>query len=105
VGDQDALDQMMMYNEHDVKILEDLYLILRPWISNHPNMGLFIESNKPVCSTCGHETFEYIGDYVTNLSKFPGHRCDSCGSIFRERKSVIPKQVRKHLMSPVEMVR
>jgi hypothetical protein len=35
---------MEAYNIHDVRILEETYLMLRPWIKPHPNMALFIST-------------------------------------------------------------
>ena len=47
-GDQSALDYMRKYNEKDVTILEKVYLKLRPWIKNHPNIALYIESDNMI---------------------------------------------------------
>lgn len=100
IGDPEALDNMSRYNDVDIKILEDLYLIIRPWIRNHPNLGIFIESETPVCRVCGstHLT-ELVGhDYTTNLSKYSTMRCE-CGAINKQRKSKLPLKTRKVLMS------
>jgi DNA polymerase elongation subunit (family B) len=105
LGDEESLSAMSEYNDHDVKILEDLYLILRPWIPNHPNLGLFIESDNRVCATCGGEHLNYYGDYITNVSRFESFQCVNCGAISRQRQSVIPKRIRKAMLSPVEMIR
>ena len=40
-GDAAAWEVMEEYNKQDVVLLEDLYLYLLPWISNHPNLGLY----------------------------------------------------------------
>lgn len=51
-GDPKAWARMKRYNKQDVVILEQLYLKLRPWSNNHPNMALL--SDKPsACPKCG----------------------------------------------------
>jgi len=99
-GDVGALSSMVQYNQGDVTILEDLYLIIRPWINTHPNLGIFIESETPVCRVCGSSNLiELEGhDYTTNLSKYGTLRCE-CGAINKQRKSKLPLNVRKALLS------
>jgi len=36
---------MKRYNVQDVRLLEDLYNTLLPWIKNHPNWGLYVANN------------------------------------------------------------
>ena len=91
-GDKEAIDYMVKYNINDVEILEKVYLRLRPWIKNHPNMSIY-NDNKLVCSCCGSAKLEPIKDstYDTNISKFPIFRCKNCGAISRSRVSVNTK--------------
>ncbi len=35
----------MSYNKHDVIGLEQLYLEIRPFIRNHPNLGILLDDN------------------------------------------------------------
>lgn len=101
-GDEDALKRMRIYNEGDVTVLEDLYLVIRPWIKNHPNFGLYAENETPVCHVCGsvHLTKENK-PYVTSVSKFDVLRCDDCGSLSRQRQNSLPKEVKKALVTGI----
>jgi len=45
---------MEIYNRNDVSILEDLYLKLRPYIRNHPNLNLWNEEKISICPNCGN---------------------------------------------------
>ena len=97
--DQEALDKMMEYNKEDVKILEELYLIIRPWINSHPNLGLFQSGVKDVCATCGSENIHVDGGYYyTAVGKYSTLRCE-CGAISRSRFTALSKDQRKHLLS------
>lgn len=88
-GDEESLQYMLEYNKMDVAILEEVYLRLRPWIKNHPNMGN-LEGNRCACAYCGSDNVDIIPDqwYYTSVGKYPLYRCDECGGISRGRKKV-----------------
>ena len=98
-GKQDALDYMRRYNENDVRILERVYLKLRPWIKNHPNVGVYLESDALVCPSCGsHDMVEDNSFYYTNVNKYKMHRCKSCGAASRVRTTSYPKDKKNNLL-------
>lgn len=101
-GDQEALDYMEIYCRNDVRILEQVYIKLRPWIKGHPNLGLYIESNNMVCPSCGSENLEKDDSFhYTKVSKFKIMRCNDCQSIARMRTSSYPKDKRKKLITSI----
>lgn len=51
-GEEAAWKLMDKYCKQDVKLTEDLYNVLRPWIPNHPHMGVWMDKDW-VCSNCG----------------------------------------------------
>ncbi len=79
-GDREALAEMLAYNKEDVVLLEDLYLLLRPWIKGHPNLNLF--TDETVCPACGKPDLLPIEGkfYGTKVGKYPILRC-KCGHI------------------------
>jgi DNA polymerase III epsilon subunit-like protein len=89
-GDEEALAYMLEYNKQDVIVEEAVYLKLRPYIRNHPNYNLYIDSENPVCPTCGGTHLTHVGYYYyTPTGKYKDYRCDTCGALSRERKSVL----------------
>ena len=85
-GEEEALEYMEKYNKKDVLILEKVYLKLRPWTTRHPNSGLYIDSDRPVCPVCGSTHLEETPDNVyTAASRFRVYRCTSCGALARSR--------------------
>ena len=90
-GDQAALDYMAEYNREDVRILEQNYLITRPYIKNHPNLGLFMDSNDLMCPTCTSTDVHEIGLYTTTSGQFPEYRCNECGSTSHGRFNQVKK--------------
>ena len=98
-GEKDALDEMGKYNIGDVLALEDLYVRLRPWLPNHPNLSLYVEGKDAMCGRClSKKEMEYIGDYATNVNLFKSYRCLECGSIVRVRLSSTPRSKKPNLL-------
>jgi hypothetical protein len=88
-GDKVALSNMEEYNIQDVAILEETYLILRPWIRSHPNIGLYIEQDVDACPNCGSEALAWGGTpYTTTANRYESFRCGSCGSLGRSARAM-----------------
>jgi len=98
-GEKEALDYMLKYNKEDVFLGEDVYVEMRPWIKSHPNMGIYQDSDKPVCGNCGSINLLWENKYyVTMASKFAAFRCKDCGAPSRCRTSALSKEQRKNLL-------
>lgn len=101
-GEQEALDYMLAYNIKDVEILEKVYLRLRPWIKNHPNVSLYLENEDETCPHCGSINVADTGTFsYTNVSKFSNIRCLDCKGLARRRTSDYPKEIRKSIVVSV----
>lgn len=97
-GDKDALNEMSLYNDQDVILLEEVYLKLRPWIKGHPNVGLYMEIDEPLCTNCGSNKLIYMDKYYyTQTGKFETYRCE-CGAIGRRRLNSFDKDKKENLM-------
>lgn len=96
-GDDKALAYMEEYNIHDVELLEEVYMKLRPWIKGHPNLGLYVETDRPVCPNCGNTDIKWTEKYYyTQTGKYRTFRC-KCGAFGRARKTSLDKRVSKNL--------
>jgi hypothetical protein len=92
-GDAAALKIMEEYNRNDVIVLENVYMLLRPFVKTHPNFNLWSETNDPVCPHCGSKNLiEEKGGYYTQTAQYNLHKCLDCGAISRERKTVVSKE-------------
>lgn len=96
-GDPAALKAMDLYCQQDVRVLEEVYLLLRPWITPHPNIGLHITSDTHVCPTCGGEDLTPGGEYHTTVSVYEALQCNDCGAWSRDRKQKMVN--RPHILS------
>lgn len=94
-GIPEALEDMLTYNKQDVAILEEVYLKLRPWQKDHPNLANLLDSDVVMCPNCGSHDYEILeGEYYyTSVGKYQIYRCKHCGAVFRDRYSVRNKKV------------
>jgi hypothetical protein len=101
-GDRKALKEMEDYNVQDVRILEETYLQIRPWIKPHPNMGLFIlDETEQRCPSCGSSELQDQGKcYNTSANIYELIRCNNCNSISRKRRGAATIQLKRHLLIP-----
>jgi hypothetical protein len=91
-GNEEAWAELKEYNILDVIALEELYLKLRPWSTNHPNLAIYAENTeKPVCPKCGGTHLQYRGYAYTSTGKYHRLQCMSCGGWSRSRYSLLPK--------------
>ncbi len=93
-----ALSKMLDYNQQDVRVLEEVYFKLRPWMHSHPNLGLYYEDMGHRCSNCGSKDLEINGNYYTQCGRYNAIRCNNCGAYGREKYSNITKEQRKKLL-------
>lgn len=87
-GVRKARTEMKTYNIQDVKVTEDLYENIKGWISPHPNWGLFINDDEPVCITCGSSDVKPHKVRRTRTRVYRQYHCQSCGAYARGRKSL-----------------
>jgi len=79
--------KMEKYNKRDVTELEKVYTIILPWIEDHPNVGMFTESEKPACTNCGSTKVQSRGNAYTKTNVYKRYQCSDCGKWLRARVS------------------
>ena len=80
-GDLKAWKLMRRYNEHDVRLLEALYLKLRPYMQMHPHYV-----GHKTCHVCGSPRVIKRGfDRLVGFRK-QRYQCQNCGSFMREKE-------------------
>jgi predicted RNA-binding Zn-ribbon protein involved in translation (DUF1610 family) len=87
-GDKKAWKHMVKYCKHDVKLLEKLYLMIRPYASSHPNYSLYKGVVDEVCPNCGEKNLERRGWDYTSQCKYQRYVCKSCGRWSRSKKMI-----------------
>lgn len=78
-GNEEAWLEMKKYNMLDVEVLEEVYLLLSPWYSNHPNINVDDDSEVMRCPKCGSSNIQKRGYYTTNTGKYQRYACMACG--------------------------
>lgn len=97
-GEIEALNYMELYNKRDVVVNEEVYINIRAWIRNHPNIGLYEETEGKHCPVCGHTQLSEVGPYVALVHKYMSYRCDNCGALSRSSKRIDTQTVLEERM-------
>lgn len=80
-GDKKAWKNMEAYCKHDTRLLEPLYLKMRPWIKNHPNTNVYFdEDGNKHCGICRSKRLLSNGERATNTKTYTRYSCKDCGS-------------------------
>lgn len=74
---------MKKYNLQDVNLLEQVYLRLRPYTSNHPNLTVIAEEQG--CPKCLSNNIYKRGFVFTNTGQYQRYQCKECGGWFQDR--------------------
>ena len=93
-GNEKSWREMKRYNIQDVKLLEQLYLAMLPWIQQHPNHAHFVDTESPVCPNCGSTHVVKNGVETTATMQYQRYRCQDCETPLRGRFSITPKEKR-----------
>lgn len=91
----EAWAEMKKYNIYDVLALEEVYLKMRPWIVGHPNVGVYLDNDDPVCPRCGGVHLQKRGFYRTQFNVYQQYQCKTCGGYPRGRQVLNPTKHRK----------
>lgn len=79
-GSPEAWSLMKKYNKVDVELLEKVYLKLRPFINNHPNLNLITDKEGCSCPSCQSTSLMKRGFTITKTGKKQRYQCQDCGS-------------------------
>jgi hypothetical protein len=88
---EEAWSELKEYNIDDVLVLEEIYLKMRPWITDHPNMHVNEHMDRPCCPKCGSENVQLRGYAYTASGKFHKFICNDCGGWARSRYTLLSK--------------
>lgn len=97
-GELESLQKMAVYCSQDVRLLEDIYLKLRPFAKNHPSLALYGDAdgtNCPVCFAKNTIKFHYSKLYE---NRYMVGRCESCGSPVRTKQDLLLSEQKKNML-------
>lgn len=84
----EAWSVLKVYNIDDILSLEELYLHMRPWITDHPNLSIYVEREGDTtvrCPKCNSSNIQWRGYAYTTTSKYHRFQCKVCGGWSRSR--------------------
>ena len=86
-----TIQLMKKYNDMDVELLRKLYMKLRPYIANHPNMAR-LSNTHDACPQCGADE-ENIGREKyrpTKMGLYMQYKCKVCRKYFQSARPIDP---------------
>lgn len=98
-GNPKAWAAMRKYNPRDVVSTEKVYMRLRPWIVQHPNVAIYSADGKVRCPKCGSLHVHPRGLYHTNVTTRQRYHCASCKGWSWGRFDVNTKEQRAALLT------
>lgn len=87
-GHKKAIDKLLKYNVNDIRVLEDVYLRLRPVIKDHPYIGA-TGASRLRCPACGSTHGRSHDLRRTKTFEVYRRRCGSCGTAFETHRRKI----------------
>lgn len=99
IGDREAIKYCEIYCRGDIRALEGIYLKLRPYITNHPNLNAMLNGIEyDACPSCGHFDQESRGYRYTKAGKYQRYRCKEssggCGAWSQSKKNLKKVDIR-----------
>ncbi|AKF13944.1 exonuclease [Pseudomonas phage DL62] len=97
----EAWEEMRLYNIDDVRSMEELYILMRPWFVGHPNVAVYFNDAEPTirCPKCGDTDVKQEGWVHTQTGKYEHYHCGGCGGWSRGRYTRNTSEQRKALLS------
>lgn len=83
-GNSKSWAKMAHYNKQDVKLLERVYLKLKPWMERHPNLAAL--QDKKGCPGCGSKNVVKWGLRPTANGVQQRNLCKGCGAYHMTRR-------------------
>lgn len=77
-GDLKAWRMMKKYNAQDVRLLEAVYLKLRPWATQHPDLRVYDDFDG--CPTCRSKNVVKRGSALIGKKIRQAYACKDCGT-------------------------
>lgn len=94
-GEQQAWDEMELYNKIDVWVLRNVCAKLLPWAKDI-NLNTYHDGDNYVC-TCGSAKHQKRGYAYTSQGKYQRYMCAECGAWSRDKVNLHSKEKRRSL--------
>lgn len=98
-GNKAAWQEMKKYNIIDTILCEKVYLKLRSWMDQHPNLGAYTSDSAIQCPKCGSKELEARGTRFLQQGVYQRYQCKSCRGWARGKTMMLPIAKRRSLLA------
>jgi len=75
---------MSDYTRRDVDLLQEIYMIIRPYVKGHPIVTSYSET-LDACPICAGDNIRYKGTQINRITRYKRYKCLDCGAPLRGR--------------------
>jgi hypothetical protein len=75
-----AMNNMRLYCNQDTLLLEKIYMKIRPYYKNNPNLSLYGEATDQTCPCCGQSGMIEWNEEKIHENRYPTGRCGICNA-------------------------
>lgn len=93
-GNMKSWKKMVDYCKQDIILLEKVYMKLRPYMTTHPNLGVYIDDYDRHCPKCNSTKLQKRGFAYTGNGQYQKYQCTSCGGWSRGKKNLREDKVK-----------
>lgn len=83
---------MIRYNKQDVDLLEKVYLKIRPFVKNHPNLNIYQKTTYS-CPKCGSDKIVKWGFHYLKKKVQQRYRCKNCTALTPGENIIVNKDI------------
>lgn len=94
-----AWKEMKKYNIIDTELCERVYLKMRPWMDQHPNLGAYTSDLTIQCPKCGSKDLEARGTRSLQQGVYQRYCCQKCRGWSRGKTMLLPAAKRKSMLA------
>lgn len=81
VGHGPSIKYISDHCRQDVKVLEEVYELIRPYAKQHTNVNLTLAyQDRPACPVCGDHQLRKQGERIARTSVRQRYQCANCGT-------------------------
>jgi RNase_H superfamily len=95
----EAWKEMKKYNIIDTQVCEKVYLALRPWMDQHPNLGAYTSDSTTICPKCGSKHLQARGTRYLQQGAYQRYQCQKCRGWSRGKVMLLPLAKRRSMLA------
>lgn len=86
--DPKAMAKMIKYCKKDVRRLEQVYQLAKPFFQPKAHRGIILGNGRNSCPSCGSRELRKNGTVVRKTGRYQTYQCKNCGSVTKDTRKL-----------------